>query len=51
MKISDLLPVQFLIMLIKRYFNDDIGSSAAALSYYMVFSFCPMLPVMHWQEL
>lgn len=43
MKISDLLPVQFLIRLIKRYFNDDIGSSAAALSYYMVFSFFPLI--------
>lgn len=43
MKISDLQPVQFLIRLVKRYFNDDIGSSAAALSYYMVFSFFPLI--------
>ncbi|MGE4214980.1 MAG: YihY/virulence factor BrkB family protein [Anaerotignaceae bacterium] len=43
MKLTDLQPVQFLIRLIKRYFNDDIGSSAAALSYYMVFSFFPLI--------
>lgn len=43
MKLIDLKPVQFLIRLIKRYFNDDIGSSAAALSYYMVFSFFPLI--------
>lgn len=43
MKITNLLPVQFLIRLIKRYFVDDIGNSAAALSYYMVFSFFPLI--------
>lgn len=43
MKLTDLKPVQFLIRLIKRYFKDDIGNSAAALSYYMVFSFFPLI--------
>jgi len=43
MKLADLQPVQFLIRLIKRYFKDDIGSSAAALAYYLMFSFFPMI--------
>lgn len=43
MKLIDLQPVQFLFRLIKRYFKDDIGNSAAALSYYMMFSFFPLI--------
>lgn len=43
MKFLDLGFVQFLIRLVKRYFKDDIDSSAAALAYYMMFSFFPII--------
>ena len=43
MKAADLQLVKFLYRLIRRYFKDDIGNSAAALSYYMVFSFFPLV--------
>ncbi len=35
--------VRFLAELLDRYFQDEIGKSAAALTYYMVFTFFPFL--------
>ena len=35
--------IDFFYRLARRYFADDISSAAAALAYYMIFSFFPMI--------